>query len=1513
MEPQPDNPKGFWERNDVYELDDNILKTMGADWHKVAHLDLDTLGEEERRVFERKARVIIQNLDAHRPWVMKDPRMCLLLPLWQPLLEIPICVYSYRSPLQVAQSLRARNGFPIHFGAALWEKYNLAALANSRNLPRLFVSHQRLLGQPLETVRALYAQLLALNVQGLRLPSEREIRSFLDPALYRERGDASLEKEFITGAQAEFFQALEEGTSSFFDGALSLSAGTRAVLENHDLEEERERQRRLVGDTLQTKESELLALHQKVTELEQQRMVLEQSKAVEGKAWQQQLAEAEQQRAVDMRTLQQQLTEVEQRRVALEESKAAEGNAWQQRLAEAEQQRVTLEQGKAAEGKAWQQRLAEVLRQRAVDVQTLQQQINEIQLQIRNTAQLVRWIEQLEQGIGSIFQSQRWKLGHMVSALTRKLRFKPPLLSPQNFLNEIFTKFHAWRIDADKQKKSPTSAPPAVPPPAPAVPVATPPVAAPPAAPTSLAIPAVAQPVAFAPPVVPLPAPAVPVAARPVVPAPPAVPPPAPAVPAAAQSAQVRHFDTLALPEHRNPVVSIIIPVHNQWEYTYGCVKAIIEHTQRIPYEIIIADDVSTDETRELTRYVKNVVWVRNAKQLGFTLNCNNAARQAKGEYLLLLNNDTTVRAEWLDAMLETMRKDDKVGLVGAKLVYPNGKLQEAGGIIWSDASGRNYGKQEDPENPEYNYVKEVDYCSGACILLRTSLWNALGGFDPRFAPAYYEDPDLAFRIRQLGYKVVYQPKALVVHFEGISHGTNEQEGLKSYQVTNREKFREKWQHVLRRDHLPPGDSVFLARDRAFKKGIVLVIDHRMLTWDKDAGSKATYQYIQLFLDSGHKVVFVPDNFQRLEPYATALQQMGVEVLYWPPYNSSQFVKWLQENGRHIRHVVLNRPNISQKHIGAVKKWTPAPIFYYPMDLHWLRAKNEYDVTKSEEALEQIRYWEKTEHEVIAASDVVLVVSHLEVEVLKQRFPYKDVRYVPLSSYEKVPVEEGAPFAQRSGVLFVGGAAHPPNIDAVQWYVRDIHPLVRTQLPTMSFYVCGERMNEVIQTKDASVKILGHVSDEKLAELYRSVRMVIAPLRYGGGVKGKILEALAHGVPLVTTTVGAQGLPTTGQSLLIADTPAEFAAVLRGVYQDEPAWTTQANAGMRYIQEYFSPTVMRAAFADMLEREEPASAALQIDEVRSYAEYQTYAINKSQEQRRQEVYEKTLIPSEDTFEVAAYCYVCQCPVSLSVDFQYAPTGNGERTPNWRERLVCPRCHLNNRLRASLHLFEEILHPTKESHLYIAEQYGPLYRWLTQKYPHTIGSEYLGDEIARGATNDAGIRNEDLTRLSFPDNQFDCLLSFDVFGHIPNVRQALQECWRVLKPQGSLFFSVPFVKTEEKIIVRATVGSTGEITHLLPAEYHGNPTRADGILAFYHFGWELLDQLREIGFVDARACFYWSAHFGYLGEGQLVLIASKGAADEKPESVPVLVPDIPSAQRFGVSSHAAVHASNDRDS
>ena len=263
----------------------------------------------------------------------------------------------------------------------------------------------------------------------------------------------------------------------------------------------------------------------------------------------------------------------------------------------------------------------------------------------------------------------------------------------------------------------------------------------------------------------------------------------------------------------RPPRVSIVIPVYNHCHETIACLESIAEHTKAIPHEVIVVDDCSRFLTSSTLNRARGLKLLRNTKNLGFILSCNRGAEESRGEYVLFLNNDTTVTPGWLEALLETFASIPDAGFVGAKLIYPDGRLQEAGGVIWRDASGWNYGKTGDPRHPRYNFRRETDYCSGACIMLPRALFLSLGGFDERYRPAYYEDVDLAFKVREAGLKVIYEPAAEVIHHEGLTSGTDTSKGIKSHQLVNQVVFRERWRERLERHPRTPNELVHIVGD----------------------------------------------------------------------------------------------------------------------------------------------------------------------------------------------------------------------------------------------------------------------------------------------------------------------------------------------------------------------------------------------------------------------------------------------------------------------------------------------------------------------------------------------------------------------------------------------------------------------------------------------------------------------------------------------------------------------------
>lgn len=631
-----------------------------------------------------------------------------------------------------------------------------------------------------------------------------------------------------------------------------------------------------------------------------------------------------------------------------------------------------------------------------------------------------------------------------------------------------------------------------------------------------------------------------------------------------------QNYEKLVFEKFEKPKVSIIIPVYNQWHYTYACLKSIYLQTQNIPYEVIIADDMSNDETVNITDYVVNVKTIRDGENRGFLLNCNNAAKYADGDYIFFLNNDTQVQEGWLDSLIQLIESDQQIGMVGSKLVYPDGRLQEAGGIIWDDASGWNYGRLDDPTKPEYNYVKEVDYISGAAIMIRKKLWQTIGGFDERYVPAYFEDSDLAFEVRKHGFKVKLQPKSVVVHFEGISHGVNVSEGIKRYQELNKTKFVEKWSDVLGQEHFKNGECVFQARDKSKKKKTIVVIDHYVPHFDKDAGSRTTYHYLKLFIEMGLNVKFIGDNYYRHEPYTTEIERLGVEVLY-NPYNFKNIDQWFKQNGKEVNYVYMNRPHISIKYVDLIKKYTNAKIIYYGHDLHFLREYREYELTGNESLKKSAEEWKKTEFDLYEKSDVIYYPSDVEVQEIKKHYPNINAKAIPAYIFDEKELSNQKVFDDTANLLFVGGFGHKPNIDAVLWFVSSVFPLILEKKPNMKFYIVGSNPPEEITSLSSNnIVVTGFVSDEELIQLYNQCRMVVVPLRYGAGVKGKVVEAMYYQIPIVTTLVGAEGIIGSENILLIAETELDFARKIIDLYDDLESLKLLSKASIGYINENFT-------------------------------------------------------------------------------------------------------------------------------------------------------------------------------------------------------------------------------------------------------------------------------------------------------------------------------------------------------
>ncbi len=232
-----ENPKGFWERRDIRNMNDEILRSAGADWDKLGDFDLESIPDQALDRFSSKIKALVGDLDAHRPWVVKEPRLCLLFPLWREHLELPICVLVHRCPVSVARSLKKRNGIPLPVGLALWERYVAESFVASAGLPRVVVTYEEIMSDPMKTTERLYQQLTNMEVSGLRSPGRREINAFLESKLNHHSKEDGRD-ELLNQSQLSLCRKLEDGSAAELNGAPEVSTQSRELLalwHNHQI------------------------------------------------------------------------------------------------------------------------------------------------------------------------------------------------------------------------------------------------------------------------------------------------------------------------------------------------------------------------------------------------------------------------------------------------------------------------------------------------------------------------------------------------------------------------------------------------------------------------------------------------------------------------------------------------------------------------------------------------------------------------------------------------------------------------------------------------------------------------------------------------------------------------------------------------------------------------------------------------------------------------------------------------------------------------------------------------------------------------------------------------------------------------------------------------------------------------------------------------------------------------------------------------------------------------------
>ena len=641
--------------------------------------------------------------------------------------------------------------------------------------------------------------------------------------------------------------------------------------------------------------------------------------------------------------------------------------------------------------------------------------------------------------------------------------------------------------------------------------------------------------------------------------------------------------DWAALPKSaKSPRVSIIIPVYGQLGYTLQCLRSIFTCSEVTNHEIILVDDCSPDDSYETLQKLCGVRLFQNSENHGFIRTCNFGATVAKGEILLFLNNDTEVSPGWIDSIVAVFDQQDKAGVVGSKLIYPNGRLQEAGGILWKDGSAWNFGNGEHPDAPAFNYLKEVDYCSGASFAIPRALFVELGSFDENYLPAYCEDSDLCMKVRQAGYKVFYQPFSQIIHYEGVSNGKDVTEGIKAYQVKNQKKLLERWKSTWEEENHAPGESVFLARERSRNRRLILVIDHYVPQPDRDAGSKTMIQFMGAFQDLDLVVKFWPDNIYYDPDYTPLLQHKGIETYYGDPFMN--FEDWCRSYLGYFNFILLTRPVTAESKIAILQKHKrpDTPIIFYGVDIHHLRLERMYEINRDDKCLAEAKMEKERELKIWQQADMILYPSEEESEYVAALDSTHTVKAIQPYYFDDFPQHSALTTKGRNGILFVAGFSHPPNVDAARWLIEDIMPLVWEELENVQLFLVGSNPTESVKSLASSkVEVTGYVSEVRLQEFYKQFRVAVVPLTYGAGVKSKVVEAISLGIPLVTTPAGAQGLPGLQEVATVTDDAIVFSQRIIQLYRDEDAWLTSSHCAVDYAMSRFSRNSMSSQWKDI--------------------------------------------------------------------------------------------------------------------------------------------------------------------------------------------------------------------------------------------------------------------------------------------------------------------------------------------
>ncbi|MBO4304541.1 MAG: methyltransferase domain-containing protein, partial [Lentisphaeria bacterium] len=557
------------------------------------------------------------------------------------------------------------------------------------------------------------------------------------------------------------------------------------------------------------------------------------------------------------------------------------------------------------------------------------------------------------------------------------------------------------------------------------------------------------------------------------------------------------------------PLTSIVIPVYDNLQYTLSCLHSLYGIESKAPFEVIVADDCSKEDYAALLRReFPQVKVIRNQRNCGFLLTANRGAQEASGEYILFLNNDTEVLPGWLDELATALYHHPEAGMIGSQLVHiRTGALQESGNLICKNGEMIPLGRGADPNHPEFSYFREVDFVSGASIILRKRVFEEMKGFDPCYAPAYFEDPDLGLRLKRAGYRNFVMPLSRVMHWEMASYG----EALAKDCGRNKRLFLDRWKEYLSSHALYDSPKDFAA-GKKYPRERILYIDAEYPKPDRGSGGMDAVFFMNYFLKRGFDVVFHGEYTPWEVPkYTKMLLRMGVECVYQP---CRRIWEYLETDGKSFSWLFISRIYQAQCFDRLLKKFCPqAHYIFNTVDLHFVREELEAELHDDPQMRKQAERTKRFELAVAKNANAVIVISRDEKKLLETEYGLTNVWHIPQAR----SIAGRRQDTQRKGAVFIG-SAHPPNMDALRYFHDSILPLLPADFQlTVVGEALRDMMKELPEYRDLldcrQFHFAGFVQD--LADVMDTALISVAPLRYGAGTKGKVASSMSYGVPCV--------------------------------------------------------------------------------------------------------------------------------------------------------------------------------------------------------------------------------------------------------------------------------------------------------------------------------------------------------------------------------------------------------------